>query len=189
MIEEISIERAGGQDLMARLAALNTCALAGARRLSLNPGSLGRIRLEPASHASYRSLSDMEIAHYAAQPVFLFRPSSLVEAFAMPAASSPPPDDELVRRFLILARELALHAPAAPTVLLALDPADTYRARKLTDDEFEALQRNAGLTFEPRIEPVHQLRSMSADGWDPDRFMAQLARDLDCQLRRARKSR
>jgi hypothetical protein len=182
MIEEISLERAGGQDLIKRIAALNACALASARRLALNPSGAGRIRLGVESLPSYRDLSDMEIAHFAAQPVFLFRPSRLADALACPAAATPPPDGEMVRRFLMLLRDLALHAISSPSVILAIDPADTDKARKLTDDEIEALQRSTGLTFESRIEPSLEFRSSTADGWDQEKFLTALLRDLDAQL-------
>ena len=182
MIEEISLERAGGQDLIKRIAALNACALASARRLALNPSGAGRIRLGVESLPSYRDLSDMEIAHFAAQPVFLFRPSRLADALACPAAATLPPDGEMVRRFLMLLRDLALHAISSPSVILAIDPADTDKARKLTDDEIEALQRSPGLTFESRIEPSQEFRSSTADGWDQEKFLTALLRDLDAQL-------
>ena len=182
MIEEISLERAGGQELVKRIAALNACALASARRLALNPSGAGRIRLGVESLPSYRDLSDMEIAHFAAQPVFLFRPSRLADALASPAAATLPPDGEMVRRFLMLLRDLALHAISSPSVILAIDPADTDKARKLTDDEIEALQRSTGLTFESRIEPSQEFRSSTADGWDQERFLIALLRDLDAQL-------
>jgi hypothetical protein len=182
MIEEISLERAGGQDLIKRIAALNACALASARRLALNPSGAGRIRLGVESLPSYRDLSDMEIAHFAAQPVFLFRPSRLADALACPAAATLPPDGEMVRRFLMLLRDLALHAISSPSVILAIDPADTDKARKLTDDEIEALQRSTGLTFESRIEPSQEFRSSTADGWDQEKFLTALLRDLDAQL-------
>lgn len=182
MIEEISLERAGGQDLIKRIAALNACALASARRLALNPSGAGRIRLGVESLPSYRDLSEMEIAHFAAQPVFLFRPSRLADALACPAAATLPPDGEMVRRFLMLLRDLALHAISSPSVILAIDPADTDKARKLTDDEIEALQRSTGLTFESRIEPSQEFRSSTADGWDQEKFLTALLRDLDAQL-------
>ncbi|HXL87003.1 MAG TPA: hypothetical protein VN927_07315 [Gemmatimonadaceae bacterium] len=182
MIEEISLERAGGQELVKRIAALNACALASARRLALNPSGAGRIRLGVESLPSYRDLSDMEIAHFAAQPVFLFRPSRLADALASPAAATLPPDGEMVRRFLMLLRDLALHAISSPSVILAIDPADTDKARKLTDDEIEALQRSPGLTFESRIEPSQEFRSSTADGWDQEKFLTALLRDLDAQL-------
>ena len=182
MIEEISLERAGGQDHIKRIAALNACALASARRLALNPSGAGRIRLGVESLPSYRDLSDMEIAHFAAQPVFLFRPSRLADALACPAAATLPPDGEMVRRFLMLLRDLALHAISSPSVILAIDPADTDKARKLTDDEIEALQRSTGLTFESRIEPSQEFRSSTADGWDQEKFLTALLRDLDAQL-------
>ena len=182
MIEEISLERAGGQELVKRIAALNACALASARRLALNPSGAGRIRLGVESLPSYRDLSDMEIAHFAAQPVFLFRPSRLADALACPAAATLPPDGEMVRRFLMLLRDLALHAISSPSVILAIDPADTDKARKLTDDEIEALQRSTGLTFESRIEPSQEFRSSTADGWDQEKFLTALLRDLDAQL-------
>ena len=182
MIEEISLERAGGQDLIKRIAALNACALASARRLALNPSGAGRIRLGVESLPSYRDLSEMEIAHFAAQPVFLFRPSRLADALACPAAATLPPDGEMVRRFLMLLRDLALHAISSPSVILAIDPADTDKARKLTDDEIEALQRSMGLTFESRIEPSQEFRSSTADGWDQEKFLTALLRDLDAQL-------
>ena len=187
MIEEISLERAGGQDLIKRIAALNACALASARRLALNPSGAGRIRLGVESLPSYRDLSDMEIAHFAAQPVFLFRPSRLADALACPAAATLPPDGEMVRRFLMLLRDLALHAISSPSVILAIDPADTDKARKLTDDEIEALQRSPGLTFEPRIEPSQRYRSSTADGWDQEKFLTALLRDLDAQLVKAQR--
>ena len=187
MIEEISLERAGGQELVKRIAALNACALASARRLALNPSGAGRIRLGVESLPSYRDLSDMEIAHFAAQPVFLFRPSRLADALASPAAATLPPDGEMVRRFLMLLRDLALHAISSPSVILAIDPADTDKARKLTDDEIEALQRSTGLTFEPRIEPSQEFRSSTADGWDQERFLIALLRDLDAQLAKAQR--
>ena len=187
MIEEISLERAGGQELVRRIAALNACALASARRLALNPSGAGRIRLGVESLPSYRDLSDMEIAHFAAQPVFLFRPSRLADALASPAAATLPPDGEMVRRFLMLLRDLALHAISSPSVILAIDPADTDKARKLTDDEIEALQRSTGLTFEPRIEPSQEFRSSTADGWDQERFLIALLRDLDAQLAKAQR--
>jgi hypothetical protein len=184
MIEEISLERAGGQDLMQRLVSLNTCALSSAHRLALNPNGASRIRLLPKSHSSYRDLSEMEIGHFAAQPVFLFRPSNLTEALSCRTATPPPPDGELVRRFVMLLRDLAQHAISSPAVLLAIDPADTEKARWLTDDEIELLQMNHGLTFEPRIEPSPDLRSKTVDGWDQERFLAELVRDLDRQLQR-----
>ena len=187
MIEEISLERAGGQELVKRIAALNACALASARRLALNPSGAGRIRLGVESLPSYRDLSDMEIAHFAAQPVFLFRPSRLADALASPAAATLPPDGEMVRRFLMLLRDLALHAISSPSVILAIDPADTDKARKLTDDEIEALQRSPGLTFESRIEPSQEFRSSTADGWDQDKFLIALLRDLDAQLAKAQR--
>src|ERR1700674_326147 len=187
MIEEISLERAGGQDLIKRIAALNACALASARRLALNPSGAGRIRLGVESLPSYRDLSDMEIAHFAAQPVFLFRPSRLADALASPAAATLPPDGEMVRRFLMLLRDLALHAISSPSVILAIDPADTDKARKLTDDEIEALQRSPGLTFESRIEPSQEFRSSTADGWDQEKFLIALLRDLDAQLAKAQR--
>ena len=187
MIEEISLERAGGQDLIKRIAALNACALASARRLALNPSGAGRIRLGVESLPSYRDLSDMEIAHFAAQPVFLFRPSRLADALACPAAATLPPDGEMVRRFLMLLRDLALHAISSPSVILAIDPADTDKARKLTDDEIEALQRSTGLTFESRIEPSQEFRSSTADGWDQEKFLIALLRDLDAQLAKAQR--
>ena len=187
MIEEISLERAGGQELVKRIAALNACALASARRLALNPSGAGRIRLGVESLPSYRDLSDMEIAHFAAQPVFLFRPSRLADALASPAAATLPPDGEMVRRFLMLLRDLALHAISSPSVILAIDPADTDKARKLTDDEIEALQRSPGLTFESRIEPSQEFRSSTADGWDQEKFLIALLRDLDAQLAKAQR--
>jgi len=187
MIEEISLERAGGQELVKRIAALNACALASARRLALNPSGAGRIRLGVESLPSYRDLSDMEIAHFAAQPVFLFRPSRLADALASPAAATLPPDGEMVRRFLMLLRDLALHAISSPSVILAIDPADTDKARKLTDDEIEALQRSTGLTFESRIEPSQEFRSSTADGWDQEKFLIALLRDLDAQLAKAQR--
>lgn len=187
MIEEISLERAGGQELVKRIAALNACALAGARRLALNPSGAGRIRLGVESLPSYRDLSDMEIAHFATQPVFLFRPSRLADALASPAATTLPPDGEMVRRFLMLLRDLALHAISSPSVILAIDPADTDKARKLTDDEIEALQRSPGLTFESRIEPSQEYRSNTADGWDQEKFLIALLRDLDAQLAKAQR--
>ena len=187
MIEEISLERAGGQDLIKRIAALNACALAGARRLALNPSGTGRIRLATESLSSYRDLSDMEIAHFAAQPIFLFRHSRLADALSCPAAATLPPDGELVRRFLMLLRDLALHAISSPAVILAIDPADTDKGRKLTDDEIETLQRGPGLTFEPRIEPTHDLRSSITDGWDQDKFLTALLRDLDVQLAKSQR--
>lgn len=187
MIEEIPLERAGGQELVKRIAALNACALASARRLALNPSGAGRIRLGVESLPSYRDLSDMEIAHFAAQPVFLFRPSRLADALASPAAASLPPDGEMVRRFLMLLRDLALHAISSPSVILAIDPADTDKARKLTDDEIEALQRSPGLTFESRIEPSQEFRSSTADGWDQEKFLIALLRDLDAQLAKAQR--
>ena len=187
MIEEISLERAGGQELVKRIAALNACALAGARRLALNPSGAGRIRLGVESLPSYRDLSEMEIAHFAAQPVFLFRPSRLADALACPAAATLPPDGEMVRRFLMLLRDLALHAISSPSVILAIDPADTDKARKLTDDEIEALQRSPGLTFESRIEPSQEFRSSTADGWDQEKFLIALLRDLDAQLAKAQR--
>src|SRR5471032_336201 len=107
MIEEISLERAGGQDLIKRIAALNACALASARRLALNPSGAGRIRLGVESLPSYRDLSDMEIAHFAAQPVFLFRPSRLADALACPAAATLAPDGEMVGHFVELLRAIA----------------------------------------------------------------------------------
>lgn len=187
MIEEISLERAGGQELVKRIAALNACALASARRLALNPSGAGRIRLGVESLPSYRDLSEMEIAHFAAQPVFLFRPSRLADALACPAAATLPPDGEMVRRFLMLLRDLALHAISSPSVILAIDPADTDKARKLTDDEIEALQRSPGLTFESRIEPRQEFRSSTADGWDQEKFLIALLRDLDAQLAKAQR--
>lgn len=187
MIEEISLERAGGQELVKRIAALNACALASARRLALNPSGAGRIRLGVESLPSYRDLSEMEIAHFAAQPVFLFRPSRLADALACPAAATLPPDGEMVRRFLMLLRDLALHAISSPSVILAIDPADTDKARKLTDDEIEALQRSPGLTFESRIEPSQEFRSSTADGWDQEKFLIALLRDLDAQLAKAQR--
>jgi hypothetical protein len=91
----------------------------------------------------------------------------------------------MVRRFLMLLRDLALHAISSPSVILAIDPADTDKARKLTDDEIEALQRSPGLTFESRIEPSHEFRSSTADGWDQEKFLIALLRDLDAQLAKA----
>jgi hypothetical protein len=187
MIEEIPLERAGGQELVKRIAALNACALASARRLALNPSGAGRIRLGVESLPSYRDLSDMEIGHFAAQPVFLFRPSRLADALASPAAATLPPDGEMVRRFLMLLRDLALHAISSPSVILAIDPADTDKARKLTDDDIEALQRSPGLTFESRIEPSQEFRSSTADGWDQEKFLIALLRDLDAQLAKAQR--
>src|SRR5205823_1440044 len=114
-------------------------------------------------------------------PVFLFRAGSLADALAVPASTTTPPEAELVRRYLMLLRDLANHAPSAPAILLGIEPGDTHRARKLSDDELEALQRNFGLAFEPRIEPSHDLRSTKADGWDQERFLLALLRDLDRQ--------
>ena len=144
--------------------------------------------MAPESYASYRGLSDMEIGHFAAQPVFLFRPSNLCEALANPHSPTLAPDSELVRRFLMVLRDLALHAIASPAVILAIDPADTERARKLTDDDLERLQCSDGLTFEPRIEPSQGLRSSRIDGWDQERFLTALLRDLNRQLVMSRQS-
>lgn len=188
MIEDISLERAGGQLLIDRLTALNACALGAARRMALNPNGAARIRLAPESLSSYRDLSEMEIAHFASQPIFLFRPSSLAEALSQPQASSPPPDGELVRRFAMVLRDLARHAIASPAVILGLEPSDIQKSRRLTDDDIEALQRSQGLTFSPRIAPTAQLRSSTADGWDQDQFLSELLRDLGRQLAKSRQS-
>ncbi len=98
-----------------------------------------------------------------------------------PPASPVPPDGELVRRFLLLLRDLAQHSISSPSSILSIDPLDTDKARRLTDDEIEAMQRSHGLSFEPRIEPRPDLRSTTVDGWDPERFLAELVRDLDRQ--------
>lgn len=188
MIEEIALERVGGQELVKRLTKLNACGLAVARRLALNPGSASRLRIASSSHASYRDLSDMEIEHIASQPVFLFRPSSLTEALSQPSPSASVPDGELLRRFLLLLRDLSAHGVVFPVVVLGLDPSDVERARRFTDDDFESLNGGQGLTFEPRLEPVYRLRSTTEDGWDQELFLAELLKDLNRQLVKSRKS-
>ncbi len=188
MIEDISLERAGGQLLIQRLTALNAVALAAARRVALNPNCAARIRLSAHILASYRDLSEMEIRHFASQPIFLFRPSSIAEALSQPEASSPPPDSELVRRFVMVLRDLAQHAIASPAVILGLEPSDTEKSRRLTDDDVEALQRSNGLIFSPRIAPTAQLRSSTVDGWDQEQFLSELLRDLGRQLVKSQQS-
>lgn len=188
MIEDISLERAGGQLLIQRLTVLNAYALAAARRVALNPNCAARIRLSTHVLSSYRDLSEMEIRHFASQPIFLFRPSSLAEALSQPEASGPPPDSELVRRFAMVLRDLAQHAIASPAVILGLEPTDIEKSRRLTDDDIEALQRSNGLVFSPRIAPTAQLRSSSVDGWDQEQFLSELLRDLGRQLAKSQQS-
>jgi hypothetical protein len=188
MIEDIPLERAGGQDLVKRLTKLNVCGLAAAQRLAQNPNASSRFRLAAESLASYRDLSDMEIEHFASQPVFLFRPSRLTEALSYPPAPAPAPDGEVLRRFLLLLRDLVAYAVSVPVVILGLDPVDVDKAKRLTDDDFEALHGSEGLTFEPRIEPSVRLRSATVDGWDQDLFLAELLKDLNRQLNKSQKS-
>jgi hypothetical protein len=179
MIEEIALERAGGQDLLARLTRLNACALNAARKLALNPNSPSRLRIAAESLASYRDLSEIEVGHFAGHPMFVFRPSRIVEALSHPPVSGAPPDGELLRRFLLVMRDLASHGPVFPVAILGVDPQDVEKARRFTDDDFEVLHGSSGLTFEPRIEPVERLRSRIADGWAEDPLMAEILRELN----------
>jgi len=188
MIEEIPLECAGGQQLVKRLTKLNAYALAAARRLALNPSGTSRIRLSAEAAMSYRSLSDMEIEHFAAQPVFLFRPGNIAEALAQPAKTAIPPDGEILRRFLLLLRDLAAHGHSFAVIVLGIDPRDVDKARRFTDDDFEAMHASDALAFEPRIEPLERLRSTTADGWDQELFMAELLKDLQRQLTKSQKA-
>jgi|SRR5579862_1527961 len=154
MTIENAFMRIGGQDLRQRFRTLNVCVLNAARRAAADRALPTRIRFPEEIPASiYAKLTDIQIGKVSEVGVFLFRPSLVRDAFSHKPHPSDPPDNELVRLFLLLARDLSRHNVGTASALIGTELDDRDLLKRLTDLDFEVVQTNLALTFEPRFVP------------------------------------
>lgn len=179
----------GGQVLDARLFALNASALRAARRAAADPDLPSRIRFpEEGQAANYAKLAVDGIEVLSRVGFFLFRPTSIADALSYKPTPIEPPDNELVRRFLLLGREFSRHNSGTPVAMLGLRVSDREVVNRLNDNDFEAIQGTAALCFEPRFVPILG-ETTTESGWKMQELVNELITDLARDRLRVLKAR
>jgi len=176
-----TLERVGGQDLDARLSAINKLALTSARQVSRSQSAESRFEIPQELRPLYVGLDDDDLDTFAQTSYSLWRVVGIGQNHAKyPAKNTLPAETEFLRRFISLCRDLAPQNGLAPRVLMALSTEDIATIRKLTDDDIENMMKSGRINVIPRVAPEEKFRKSDSDsGWDGEALFRRLASDVE----------
>lgn len=179
-VVENALERAGGQDLAQRMASLNRIALSAARGAARALATDSRFEIPQLQRTHYTDISDADVDALSDCPFSLMMLSGISEAHTKNPAKNPLPIDcEIIRRTIVIARDLTVVSWTAPRALLGMSVEDVARIKKLTDDDAEAMSVSSRVAIIPRIPPEEKLRSQDGAGWDGPALLRRFVVECD----------